>query len=222
MAAHSARSGEPRSPRARRPAGVVSVVHGGFRQDGFVFSRGVGAGQRPWRGSSAKCLGTACYLLDETAQAWQQLEATIEVVRELVPLVALLAGRIAGALGLRAADSRRLHSARQMIEARPWRVQDDRRNELAGGLASEHHGDLAGAEMAMARSLVPYRRVQAPVEQANALLHLARLHVRQGHDAVSNDEFDEAAMLIRSCLDPGAEDPATALASPRACSHERA
>ena len=76
--------------------------------------------------------------------------------------------------------------------------------------------------MAMARSLVPYRRGQAPVETANALLHLARLHVRQGHDAVSNDEFDEAVMLIRSCLDPGAEDPATALASPRACSHERA
>ena len=55
----------------------------------------------------------------------------------------------------------------------------------------------------MARSLVLYRRGQAPVETANALLHLARVHVRQGHDAVANDEANEAAMLIRSCPDPG-------------------
>ena len=75
--------------------------------------------------------------------------------------------------------------------------------ELAGGLASEHRGDLAGAEMAMARSLVLYRRGQAPVETANALLHLARLHVQERHDAVANDEITEAAMLIRSCPDPG-------------------
>ena len=47
----------------------------------------------------------------------------------------------------------------------------------------------------MARSLVLYRRGQAPVETANALLHLARVHVRQGHDAVASDEIDEAAML---------------------------
>jgi LuxR family maltose regulon positive regulatory protein len=75
--------------------------------------------------------------------------------------------------------------------------------ELAGGLASEHRDDLAGAEMAMARSLVLYRRGQAPVEIANALLHLARVHIRQGHDAVANDEIEEAAMLVRSCPDPG-------------------
>jgi LuxR family transcriptional regulator, maltose regulon positive regulatory protein len=75
--------------------------------------------------------------------------------------------------------------------------------ELAGGLASEHHDDLAQAEMAMARSLVLYRRGQASVETANALLHLARVHVRQGHDAVANDEVDEAAMLIRSDPPPG-------------------
>jgi LuxR family transcriptional regulator, maltose regulon positive regulatory protein len=55
----------------------------------------------------------------------------------------------------------------------------------------------------MARSLVLYRRGQAPVEIANALLHLARVHVRQGHDPVASDEIDEARMLIRSCPDPG-------------------
>ena len=71
--------------------------------------------------------------------------------------------------------------------------------ELAGGLAYEHRGEDAEAEMAMARSLVLYRRGQAPVETANALLHLARVHQRQGHDAVASDEIDEAAMLIRSC-----------------------
>jgi LuxR family maltose regulon positive regulatory protein len=48
-----------------------------------------------------------------------------------------------------------------------------------------------------------YRRGQAPVETANALLHLARVHVRQGHDAVADDEIDEAEMLIRSCPDSG-------------------
>jgi LuxR family maltose regulon positive regulatory protein len=55
----------------------------------------------------------------------------------------------------------------------------------------------------MARSLVLYRRGRAPVETANVLLHLARVHVREGHDAVANDEINEAAMLIRSCPDPG-------------------
>jgi len=57
--------------------------------------------------------------------------------------------------------------------------------------------------MSMARSLVLYRRGRAPVETANALLRLARVHRRQGHDAVANDEIDEAAMLVRSCPDPG-------------------
>jgi len=97
-----------------------------------------------------------------------------------------------------------LHDAREMIESAGlreyWMIAGV---ELASGLASEHGGDLTGAEMAMARSLVLYRRGQAPVETANALLHLARVHVRQGHDAVANDEANEAAMLIRSCPDPG-------------------
>ena len=57
--------------------------------------------------------------------------------------------------------------------------------------------------MAMARSLVLHRRGQAPVETANALLHLARVHLGQGHDAAARDEIEEAAMLIRSCPDPG-------------------
>jgi LuxR family maltose regulon positive regulatory protein len=57
--------------------------------------------------------------------------------------------------------------------------------------------------MSMARSLVLYRRGRAPVETAHALLRLARVHSRQGHHAVANDEIDEAAMLVRSCPDPG-------------------
>jgi len=162
----------------------------------------------PWRAISANCLGTAFYWLDETAQARQQLEATIEVGRDLVPLVALFAVGLLALLDCERQDwnavSRRLHAARQMIEAggldEYWMTAGV---ELAGGLASEHDDDLGGAEMAVARSLVLYRRGQAPVETANALLHLARLHVRQGHDAVANDETSEAAMLIRSCPDPG-------------------
>ena len=55
----------------------------------------------------------------------------------------------------------------------------------------------------MARSLVLCRRGQAPVETANALLHLARVHLKRGDDAVASDEIDEAAMLIRSCPHPG-------------------
>jgi LuxR family maltose regulon positive regulatory protein len=164
--------------------------------------------QGPWRAISANCLGTAFYWLDEPAQARRQLEATIEVGRELVPLVALFAVGLLALLDCERQDwnavSRRLHGARQMIDAgglgEYWMTAGV---ELAGGLALEHHDDLAGAEMAMARSLVLYRRGQAPVEIANALLHLARVHVRQGHDAVATDEIAEAAMLIRSCPDPG-------------------
>ncbi|MBV8219116.1 MAG: hypothetical protein JO325_11675 [Solirubrobacterales bacterium] len=162
----------------------------------------------PWRAISANCLGTAFYWLDETAQARQQLEATIEIGSELVPLVALFAVGLLALLESERQDwnavSRRLHDARQMIDAgglgEYWMTAGV---ELAGGLTAERHDDLAGAETAMARSLVLYRRGQAPVETANALLHLARVHVRQGHDAVANDEIDEAAMLIRSCPDPG-------------------
>ena len=162
----------------------------------------------PWRAISANCLGTAFYWLDETAQARQQLEATIEVGRELVPLVALFAVGLLALMDCERQDwnavSQRLHAAREMIEAgglgEYWMTAGV---ELARGLVSEHQGDLSGAEMAMARSLVLYRRGQAAVEIANALLHLARLHVRQGHDPVADDETGEAAMLIRSCPDPG-------------------
>ena len=164
--------------------------------------------QGPWRAISANCLGTAFYWLDETAQARQQLEATIEVGRELVPLVALFANGVLALLDCERQDwnavSGRLRAARQMIEAGAlgeyWMTAGA---TLAGGLSLEDRGDLAGAEMAMARSLVLYRRGQAPVEIANALLHLARIHVRQGHDAVASDELGEAAMLVRSCPDPG-------------------
>jgi len=162
----------------------------------------------PWRAISANCLGTALYWLDETAQARRQLEATIEAGRELLPLVALFAVGLLALLDCERQDwdavSRRLHAARQMIEAggldEYWMTAGV---ELAGGLVSEQRGDLAEAEMAMARSLVLYRRGQAPVEIADALLHLARVHVRDGHDAAANDEINEAAMLIRSCPDPG-------------------
>ena len=162
----------------------------------------------PWRAISANCLGAAFYWLDETAQARQQLEATIELGRELVPLVALFAVGLLALLDCDRQDwnavPRRLHTGRQMIEAgglgEYWMTAGV---QLAGGLASQHHDDLAGAEMAMARSLVLYRRGQAPVETANALLHLAGVHVRQGHDSVAHDEINEAAMLIRSCPNPG-------------------
>jgi LuxR family maltose regulon positive regulatory protein len=162
----------------------------------------------PWRAISANCLGTAFYWLDELAQARQQLEETIEVGHELVPLVALFAIGLVALLDCERQDwnavSHRLHGARQMIDAgglgEYWMTAGV---ELAGGLASEYHDDLARAEMAMARSLVLYRRGQAPVEIANALLHLARVHVRQGHNPVASDEIDEAAMLIRSCPNPG-------------------
>ena len=75
----------------------------------------------PWRAISANCLGTALYWLDETAQARQHLEATIEVGRELVPLVALFAVGLLAVLDCDRQDwnavSRRLHDARQMIDA---------------------------------------------------------------------------------------------------------
>lgn len=162
----------------------------------------------PWRAISANCLGTAFYWLDEPAQARQQLEATIEVGRELVPLVALFAVGLLALLDCERQDwnavAGRLNGARQMIDAgglgEYWMTAGV---ELAGGLACERDDDLGGAEMAMARSLVLYRRGQAPVEIANALLHLARVHVGQGHDAVASDEIAEAAMLVRSCPDPG-------------------
>ena len=67
----------------------------------------------------------------------------------------------------------------------------------------ERDGDLARAETLMAGSLVRCRRSKAPVEIANALLHLARVHREQGLDVVAHDEIEEAAMLVKSCPDPG-------------------
>jgi LuxR family maltose regulon positive regulatory protein len=75
--------------------------------------------------------------------------------------------------------------------------------ELAGGLAAERDGDLAHAEALVAGSVVLCRRSRAPVEIANALLHLARVHREQGLDVVAHDEVDEASMLIKDCPDPG-------------------
>jgi LuxR family maltose regulon positive regulatory protein len=162
----------------------------------------------PWRAISANCLGTAFYWLDETAQARQRLEETIDVGRELLPLVALFAVGLLAVMDCERGDwnavSERLLGARQMIQGggleEYWMTAGV---ELAAGLVSEHQDDLAGAEMSIARSLVLYRRGQAPVETANALLHLARIHRRQDHQVVANDEFDEASMLVRLCPDPG-------------------
>jgi LuxR family maltose regulon positive regulatory protein len=162
----------------------------------------------PWRAISANCLGTASYWLDETAQARQHLEQTIEVGQELLPLVALFA---LGLLALMDCDSEdwnsvseRLHRARQMIDggglSEYWMTAAA---TLAGGLVAERDRDVETAEMAMARSLVLYRRGQAPVEIANALLHLARAHRQQALDVVAHDEVEEAAMLVASCPDPG-------------------
>jgi LuxR family maltose regulon positive regulatory protein len=75
--------------------------------------------------------------------------------------------------------------------------------ELAGGLVAERDGDLETAELAMSRSVVLCRRGQAPVEIANALLQLARVHREQGLGVVAGDEVEEAAMLVKSCPNPG-------------------
>src|SRR6201994_4466293 len=115
----------------------------------------------PWRAISANCLGTAFYWLHEPAQARQHLEETIEVGRELVPLVALFAIGLVALLDCERQDwnavSRRLHGARQMIDAgglgEYWMTAGV---ELAAGLASEHRGEHAEAEVAMARSLLLY------------------------------------------------------------------
>ena len=162
----------------------------------------------PWRAISANCLGTAFYWLEQMAQARQQLEETIEVGRELIPMVALAAVSLLALMDCERGDwnavSQRLRCARRSSRrcgvSEYWMTAGI---ELAGGLAAEHQGNLALAEMAMARSLVLNRRSQAPVETANALLHLARVHRRRGHAPVADDEIDEATMLVRSCPDPG-------------------
>ncbi|MBV9193130.1 MAG: hypothetical protein JO168_03215 [Solirubrobacterales bacterium] len=162
----------------------------------------------PWRAISANCLGTASCWLDQNAQARQCLEETIDVGRDLLPLLALAA---LGTLALMDCESedwtavaKRLHQGRQIIESggfgEYWMTAGV---ELAGGLAAERDGDLARAETLMAGSLVLCRRSKAPVEIANALLHLARVHRAQGLDVLAHDEVEEAAMLVESCPDPG-------------------
>jgi LuxR family transcriptional regulator, maltose regulon positive regulatory protein len=181
---------------------------GDFRKAVMYARQALALEHGPWRAISANCLGTASYWLDETAQARQHLEATIDVGRELVPLVALFA---LGLLALMDCESEnwnavahRLHEARRMIDSgglsEYWMTAGI---ELAAGLAAQHDGDLARAETAVARSLVLYRRGQAPVETANALLHLARAHFEQGLEVVARDEVEEARMLVRACPDPG-------------------
>jgi LuxR family maltose regulon positive regulatory protein len=181
---------------------------GDFRKAVMYARQALALERGPWRAISANCLGTASYWLDETAQARRHLEATIEVGRELLPLVALFA---VGLLALMDCESEnwnavagRLNEARRVIDSgglrEYWMTAGV---ELAGGLSAERNGDLVCAETAMARSLVLYRRGQAPVEAANALLHLARIHHRQGLDVVARDEVEEARMLVRSCPDPG-------------------
>jgi LuxR family transcriptional regulator, maltose regulon positive regulatory protein len=162
----------------------------------------------PWRAISANCLGTASYWLDQNAQARQYLEETIGVGRDLLPLVALAALGMLALMDCESEDwnavAKRLHQGRQMIESggfgEYWMTAGV---ELASGLTAERDGDLARAETLMARSLVLCRRSQAPVETANALLHLARTHKTQGLDTVAEAEVDEAAMLVRSCPGPG-------------------
>jgi LuxR family maltose regulon positive regulatory protein len=98
----------------------------------------------------------------------------------------------------------RLRTAREMIEAAGaseyWMTAAV---ELVGGLAAERAGDLPAAEGLLARSLMLCRRGQGPVETANALLHLARIHRSQGLQEVADDEVEEAAMLVESAPDPG-------------------
>jgi LuxR family maltose regulon positive regulatory protein len=150
----------------------------------------------------------ASYWLDQQAQARPYLEEIIGVGRELLPLAALVA---LGALALMDCESedwnavaKRLHEGRQMIASgglgEYWMTAGV---ELASGLAAEHNGDLARSEALMARSLVLCRRSRAPVETANALLHLARIHQSQRLDTVAAAEVDEATMLIQACPAPG-------------------
>jgi LuxR family maltose regulon positive regulatory protein len=162
----------------------------------------------PWRAISANCLGMASYWLDRTAQARQFLEETIDVGRDLLPLVALAALGMLALLDCDAEDwnavADRLNLGRQMIESgglgEYWMTAGV---ELATGLAAERRGDLARAETHEARSLVLCRRSKAPVETANALLHLASIHQTQRLDTVAEAEVDEAAMLVQSCPAPG-------------------
>jgi LuxR family maltose regulon positive regulatory protein len=162
----------------------------------------------PWRAIAANCLGTAAYWLDEVTVAREHLEETIDIGEELVPLVALFAQGLLALIDAEHADwigaSRRLRAAQEMIDSAAlgeyWMTAAV---ELVKGLEAAHDGDLARAETAMARSVVLYRRGKAPVETANALLHLARVHGNQGLDVVARSEIEEAADLVRPCPAPG-------------------
>ncbi|MBV8218157.1 MAG: hypothetical protein JO325_06825, partial [Solirubrobacterales bacterium] len=162
----------------------------------------------PWRAISANCLGMASYWLDQNAQARQYLGETIDVGQDLLPLVALAALGMLACMDCESEDwtavAKRLHQGRETIAsggfAEYWMTAGV---ELAGGLAAERDGDLARAEALMGGSLVLCRRSKAPVEIANVLLHLARVHRAQGLDVVAGDEVEEAAMLVKSCPDPG-------------------
>jgi LuxR family maltose regulon positive regulatory protein len=162
----------------------------------------------PWRAISANCFGMASYWLDRNAEARQHLEEAIALGRDLLPLVALAALGMLALMDCESGDwnsvAERLHSARQALESgglgEYWMTA---LVELARGLAAEHEDDLALAETLMARSLVLCRRSKAPVETANVLLRLARVHHAQGLGTVADAEIDEAAMLVRSCPAPG-------------------
>jgi LuxR family maltose regulon positive regulatory protein len=162
----------------------------------------------PWRAISANCLGMASYWLDQNAHARQYLEETVDVGRDLLPLVATAALGMLALMDCESEDwtavAKRLDQGRQMIEGGAfgeyWMTAGVK---LAAGVAAERAGDLARAEVLLARSLVLCRRGKAPVEIANALLHLARVHREQGRDVVARDEVEEAAMLVKSCPDPG-------------------
>ena len=180
----SARRDDLGRVRRGHPAGVLLAAHGGFRQGAWP-TRGrrwrwsMGRGERSRRTASAppSTGSTRRRRRGSTSRRRSRWGAS------LVPLVALFAVGLLALLDCERQDwnavSRRLHDARQMIEAGGLgRVLDDRRGRAGGRTARPSTAASSReAEMAMARSLVLYRRGQAPVETANALLHLARVHV---------------------------------------------
>jgi LuxR family maltose regulon positive regulatory protein len=162
----------------------------------------------PWRAIAANCLGTASYWLDDTATARGHLEETVRLGRELIPLVAIFA---LGLLALIASEqddwntvATHVRDAHELVDAggldEYWATAAI---ALAEGLSAERGDDLERAESSIARSIVLYRRGQAPVETANALLHLARVNARSGLYAVARDQVDEANALVAACPDAG-------------------
>ena len=202
-------TGRPRSPPARRRCGRpigcgwgISARRVSYAREALALEHG------PWRAISANCLGTAFYWLDETAQARQQLEATIEVGRELVPLVALFAIGLLALLDCERQDwnavSRRLHAARQMIEAgglgEYWMTAGV---ALAGGLVSEHQAisreprwRWLGASCSIAAAR---RRSKPPMPCCISRASMSGRVTMPWRTTRSA----KPAMLIRSCPDPG-------------------